>query len=59
LARDRKSVKEIIAGFTSGSIDVVLQKAGENRQVLSGIRDVAWRTRDKTAIRRYLQNWIH
>ena len=58
LARDRKSVQEILAGFTAGSIDVVLQKAGESKGVLSAIRDVAWKTKNAGAIRQYLSSLL-
>lgn len=54
LARDRHSVRRILDGFTAGSIDVVLQK--ENKQMVSAIRDAAWKLKDSTAIRNYLQS---
>ena len=54
LARDRKSVKEILSGFNSAAIDVLLQRAAASKQLLSQIQDVAWKTRDADAIREYL-----
>jgi hypothetical protein len=54
MARDPESVGEIVAGFGAGSIDTVLQNQSENKQVLSKIRDVAWKTRDWKVIRDYL-----
>jgi hypothetical protein len=55
MARDRKSVREILAGFGAGSVDRVLQRHSENKDVLSGIRDIAWKTRNADAIRNYLE----
>jgi hypothetical protein len=55
MARDRKSVREILAGFGAGSVDRVLQRHPDNRDVLSGIRDIAWKTRNAGAIRNYLE----
>jgi hypothetical protein len=55
MARDRNSVREILAGLGAGSVDRVLQKHAENRAVVSQIRDVAWKTRDWRAIRNYLE----
>ncbi len=54
MARDRNSVRRILDGFTAGSIDVVLQK--ENKQIASAIQDAAWKLKDSTAIRKYLQS---
>jgi hypothetical protein len=55
MVRDRKSVREIIAGLGSGAVDRVLQKHVNDQSVLSNIRDIAWKTRDSRAIRRYLE----
>jgi hypothetical protein len=55
MARDRKSVRAILAGLGSGSVDRVLQSHPDNKVVLSGIRDIAWKTRDASAIRNYLE----
>ncbi len=55
MARDRKSVREILAGLGAGAVDRVLQRHTENKAVLSNIRDVAWKTRDSRAIRNYLE----
>jgi hypothetical protein len=55
MARDRKSVQQILAGLGAGSIDRVLQQHADNKQVLSRIRDVSWKTRDSRAIREYLE----
>lgn len=55
MARDRKSVLEILAGLGAGSVDRVLQMYPDNNSVLSGIRDIAWKTRDSGAIRNYLE----
>lgn len=54
MARDPKSVQQIIKGFTSGGIDVVLQMETTTAPFLSAIRDVAWKTRDAASIRSYL-----
>ena len=55
MARDRKSVREILAGLGAGAVDRVLQRHAENKTVLANIRDVAWKTRNSDAIRNYLQ----
>ena len=55
MARDRKSIREILAGLGAGAVDRVLQRHPENRTILANIRDVAWKTRDSDAIRNYLQ----
>lgn len=55
MARDRKSVREILFGLGAGSVDRVLQRHADNKSVLSDIRDVAWKTRDSRAIRTYLE----
>jgi hypothetical protein len=54
MARDRNSVREILAGLGAGSVDRVLQQHANNKQVLSNIRDISWKTRDAEAIRNYL-----
>ncbi|MCI0602100.1 hypothetical protein L0156_03735 [bacterium] len=54
MARDRRSVREILAGLGGGGVDRVLQRHAENKAVLSNIRDVASKTRDSRAIRSYL-----
>jgi hypothetical protein len=56
MARDRKSVREIIAGFGAGSVDRVLQRHADHSGVLSNIRDVAWKMRDSASIRAYLES---
>jgi hypothetical protein len=56
MARDPKSVKEILEGFTAGSIDVVLRREAGKRQVLSGISDVAWKSRNARTIQQYLNS---
>jgi hypothetical protein len=55
MARDRKSVREILAGLGAGAVDRVLQRHAENKAVIANIRDVASKTRDSDAIRNYLQ----
>ena len=55
MARDSKSVREILAGLGAGSVDRVLQRHPDSNSVLSGIRDIAWKTRDSAAIRNYLE----
>jgi hypothetical protein len=55
MARDRRSVREILGGLGAGSVDHVLKRHAENRSVLSGIRDIAIRTRNSRAIRNYLE----
>ena len=55
MARDRKSVREILAGLGAGAVDRVLQRHAENKGVLANIRDVAWKTRDSDSIRSYLE----
>lgn len=54
LARHPKSVSEILQGLNSGAIDLVLQRHAGNKNTLSSIRDVAWKTRDAGAIRNHL-----
>lgn len=51
MARDRKSVRQILEGLTAGGIDVVLQRVGSDRSALSAIRDLAWRSRNWRTIR--------
>jgi hypothetical protein len=55
MARDRKSVRQILAGLGAGAVDRVLQRHADNKTLLANIRDVAWKTRDSDAIRNYLQ----
>ena len=55
LARDRNSIREILAGLGAGSIDRVLQKHSDNKSLSSQIQDVAWKTRDWRKIRNYLE----
>jgi hypothetical protein len=52
LARDRKSVRQILLGFSAGALDIVLQKGNGN---VSAIRDIAWKSRDWKTIRDLLQ----
>jgi hypothetical protein len=59
LARDPKSVRQIIEGFTAGSVDVVLQRQSGNKSVLSAIRDIAWKARDWKVIRTHLQLYLN
>ena len=51
MARDRRSVRQILEGLTAGGIDVVLQRLGSNRAAVSAIRDLAWRSRNWRIIR--------
>lgn len=51
MARDRKSVRQILEGLSAGGIDVVLQRLGPNKAAVSAIRDVAWRSRNWRTIR--------
>jgi hypothetical protein len=55
MARDRKSIREILAGLGAGAVDRVLQRHPDDRAVLANIRDVASKTRDSNAIKNYLQ----
>ena len=55
MARDRKGVLQILAGFGAGSIDRVMERHRENKSILSQIGDVAWKTRNSRAIRTYLE----
>ncbi len=55
MARDRKSVKAILAGLGAGAIDSVLQRHAGNKQVIGQIRDIAWKTRNPDAIRNFLE----
>lgn len=54
MARDPKSVLEILRGFSSGPIDLAMQKASSDKRLLGAIRDVAWKTRNAASIRSYL-----
>ncbi len=58
MARDPKSVRQIIEGYTSGSIDVVLRKEAGNKESLSAIRDIAWKSRNSETIQKYLQSFL-
>lgn len=58
MARDPKSVHQIIEGYTAGSIDVVLRKEAGNKESLSGIRDIAWKSRDSRTIQQYLNSLL-
>jgi hypothetical protein len=58
MARDPKSVKAILEGYTAGSIDVVLRKEAGNKETLSAIRDIAWKSRDSETIQRYLTSLL-
>jgi hypothetical protein len=55
MARDPKSVREILAGLGAGAIDRVLQRHNGNKTVTAGIRDLSWKTRDSRVIRDYLE----
>jgi hypothetical protein len=55
MARDPKSVRAMIEGFTAGSIDVVLQRLNGNKQLLASIGDYARKARNPKAIRSHLQ----
>jgi hypothetical protein len=54
MVRDRKSVQQILHGFSSGPIDVAMQKASGDKRIIGAIRDVAWKTRDAASIRSFL-----
>jgi hypothetical protein len=56
MARDPKSVKAILDGFTAGSIDVVLQKEAGKKEVLRSISDLAWKSRNSRTIEQYLNS---
>jgi hypothetical protein len=56
LAREPKSVKAILEGYTLGSIDVVLRKEAGKRDVLASISDIAWKSHDARTIQRYLNS---
>ena len=58
LARDHRSVNQILDGFTAGSIDRVLQEQNGNTNALAAIRDIAWRTRDWKTIRDHLHSYL-
>lgn len=58
MARDPKSVREIIEGYTAGSIDVVLRKEAGKKEVLGAIRDIAWKSRDSHTIQQYLNSLL-
>jgi hypothetical protein len=59
LARDRKSVKQILDGFTAGAIDIVMQRQDGKNNVLSSIRDIAWKSKDWKTIRDHLQTYLN
>lgn len=54
LARDRRSVQQILTGLSAGGVDVVLQRAAGDRQKIGAIRDFAWKAREWKAIRDFL-----
>jgi hypothetical protein len=56
MARGRKAVTQIVEGLSSSPIDVVLQRHGSDKSVLSAIRDVAWKTKDAASIRNYISS---
>lgn len=57
LAREPRSVRQILTGFNAGGIDAILLfNANNNKTLESGIRTVAWKTKDWKAIRDYLQS---
>jgi hypothetical protein len=58
LARDHRSVNQILQGFTAGSIDRVLQEQNGNTNTLAAIRDIAWKTRDWKIIRDHLHSYL-
>jgi hypothetical protein len=58
MARDPKSVKEIIEGFTAGSIDVVLRRETGKKEILGAIRDIAWKSKDSHTIRQFLNSLL-
>jgi hypothetical protein len=58
LARDHRSVNQILDGFTAGFIDRVLQEQNSNTNALAAIRDIAWRTRDWKTIRDHLHSYL-
>lgn len=58
LARDHRSVNQILDGFTAGSIDRVLQEQNGNNNALSAIRDIAWKARDWKIIRDHLHSYL-
>lgn len=58
MARDPKSVKAILDGYTAGSIDVVLRQEAGNKGTLSAIRDLAWKSRNSETIQRYLNSLL-
>ena len=58
LARDQRSVKQILDGFTAGSIDVVMQRQTGNKSALSAISDIAWKSRNWKTIRDHLQEYL-
>ncbi len=58
LARDRRSVNQILDGLTAGSIDRVLQEQNGNSNALAAIRDIAWKARDWKTIRNHLQSYL-
>ena len=56
LARDPRSVKQILTGLNAGGIDAVLLNSNGNQKLESVIQDIAWKTRDWKAIREYLES---
>jgi hypothetical protein len=59
LARDKRSIKQILDGFTAGAIDVVMQRQDGNNNVLATIRDIAWKSKDWKIIRNHLQTYLN
>jgi hypothetical protein len=59
LARDERSVRHILDGFTAGSIDVVMQRQNGNKNVLGAIRDIAWKSKNWKVIRNQLQAYLN
>lgn len=55
LARDRKSVLQILSGLGAGAIDMVLQKTDQRKELLSSTKEIAWKTRSAAAIRNHLR----
>jgi hypothetical protein len=58
LARDRKSVSEILQGLNAGAIDVVIQRHTGNKNAIASIRDIATKTRNADAIRKHLLTYL-
>jgi hypothetical protein len=56
LARDPRSVRQILTGLNAGGIDAVLLNSNGNQKLETVIQDVAWKTRDSKAIQAYLES---